>query len=142
MSKSIKLQNNTYLDSTSVVHNKQKLNEILDNSMVYSTEENLVGIWIDGKPFYKKVLTISNLSIKDGTTYAHGIENINEILPMTCGRMLYGNNTPYYIYPLVAHSGAILAATINPTNIIWVGNDSWGTSHTHVFIIYYTKTTD
>ena len=108
----------------------------------YSAKEQRVGTWIDGLPFYRKVISINNLSIKDGTSYAHGIANVKEILPMTCGRMLYGNNTPYYTYPLVAHSGAILTATYNTTHIQWAGNDSWGTSHTHIFVIYYTKTTD
>lgn len=108
----------------------------------YSTEEQKIGIWKDGKPFYRKVIDISGLAISDNTTYAHGIENINEILPMTCGRMKYGDTSSYYKYPLVAHSGAILTATVNPINIVWAGNDSWGTSHTHTFVIYYTKTTD
>lgn len=108
----------------------------------YSNAEQRVGTWIDGKPFYRKVVSVSNLTVKSGTTYTHGIANVKEILPMTCGRMLYGNNTPYYTYPLVANSGAMLGATFDTTYIKWVGNDSWGTSHTHMFVIYYTKTTD
>lgn len=168
MSKAIKFTDNNYLDSTSVVHNREKLSDILgrkddtlpigaivnyDGTTVpegyesvgndYSTTEINTGqTWIDGKPIYRKIVEVKNLAIKDGTTYAHGIANVKEILPMSCGRMLYGNNTPFYTYPLVAHSGAILASTFNTTNIVWVGNDSWGKSHTHIFVIYYTKTTD
>lgn len=129
---------NTYSNSQTDVYSCDYSNKL----NTYSTEEQKVGTWIDGRPMYRKVVKISNFAIKDGASYAHGIENIREILPMTCGRMLYSNNIPYYTYPLVAHSGAMMAATYTPTQIQWVGNDSWGTSHTHVFIIYYTKTTD
>ena len=133
-----------YSTSTTDTYSCNYINSIVESvGNDYSTTEINTGqTWIDGKPIYRKIVKVNNLAIKDGTTYAHGIANIKEILPMSCGRMLYGNNTPFYTYPLVAHSGAILTSTFNTTNIVWVGNDSWGTSHTHIFVIYYTKTTD
>ena len=41
----------------------------------YSTNETVIGKWIDGKPLYRKV--IQNNVI--GTTVNHGISNIDEI---------------------------------------------------------------
>ncbi len=52
MSKTIKLSNNVYLDSSSIVHNKTKLSDILD----YSLSERKVGKWIDGKTIYEATL--------------------------------------------------------------------------------------
>lgn len=46
MSKSIKFRNNTYLDSSSIVHNKEPLNEILNTSLkstqrvIYTAKKN------------------------------------------------------------------------------------------------------
>lgn len=43
----------------------------------YSTEERHVGCWIDGKPLYQK--TISIPTVATGTSYPHGISNIDKI---------------------------------------------------------------
>ena len=39
MAKSIKLKNDTYLDSSSVTHNKKKLNDILEGKVLYEGDE-------------------------------------------------------------------------------------------------------
>ena len=51
MAKSYKLEDGNYIDSGSIVHSKTKLKDIL----TYSTTEQKVGTWIDGKPIYRKV---------------------------------------------------------------------------------------
>lgn len=53
---SIKLKDNKYLDSMSIVHKKIKLNDIL----TYSINEIRVGKWIDGKDIYRKVIVNNN----------------------------------------------------------------------------------
>lgn len=55
MSKSIKLTNNTYIDSSSVVHNKELLSTILEKSVRFKKFEikfdvsnKTVGDWVEG----------------------------------------------------------------------------------------------
>ena len=57
------------------------LNDYLDNLNEYSTEETVIGKWIDGKPLYQKVITFDNtISISyDDNTFIHNISNIDII---------------------------------------------------------------
>ena len=61
MSKSIKFRNNTYLDSSSIVHNKEPLNEIINTPIktsamnTYYAKKNLVNFkafFVSGSVFY------------------------------------------------------------------------------------------
>ena len=50
----------------------------------YSTNETVIGTWIDGKPIYRKVVTLSTTKTIDmgGISISHGISNIN--IPIDC----------------------------------------------------------
>ena len=43
----------------------------------YSTDEVIVGTWIDGKPLYEKTIYIA--SVTSGTSYQHNISNVKDI---------------------------------------------------------------
>ena len=51
---------------------------------IYSTNETVIGTWIDGKPIYRKVVTLSTTKTIDmrGISISHGISNIN--IPIDC----------------------------------------------------------
>ena len=51
---------------------------------VYSTNETVVGTWIDGKPIYRKVVILSSDQgiTNTGTTISHGIHYID--CPISC----------------------------------------------------------
>ena len=53
-----------------------------ENFSIYSTNEQVIGTWIDGKPIYRKVVTLSTTKTIDmgGISISHGISNINIIL--------------------------------------------------------------
>ena len=62
------------------------MSEVLANkfskSDLYSTDEKLIGVWIDGKPLYQKTYVINNPDTTWGTNYAHsdfGVTNIDYI---------------------------------------------------------------
>lgn len=91
MAKSIKLKNDTYLDSTSVTHNKTKLSDILS----YSTNEIPIGKYHDGKTIYKKTIKstysekqsnfvlLSNIStLIKGYGYCKGSGGTKQFIPM------------------------------------------------------------
>lgn len=48
---------------------------------VYSTDEQVIGTWIDGKPLYRKIIYLSSLPSTPNTDVSlqHGIANVDRI---------------------------------------------------------------
>ena len=112
-----------------------------DNSLHdYSTEEKIVGKWIDGKPIYEKVITFS-LYGNGSLSYPHNIENLKNIHFIS---MMYGDNenaiktnrtyTPWY------NEASVYFNSITTTDI-YVYHSS-NMNKFYEFILQYTKTTD
>lgn len=116
----------------------------LSNIEVYSTEERIVGRWIDGKPIYSKTVPITNTSLSVGdNNFAHGISNLKSCIKaelINVGPRMF----PYF------NGGAndnILTMTfivnVDTTNFtIRCLNDTWGPTNQWAVALYYTKTTD
>lgn len=79
MAKSIKLKDNTYIDSSSIVYNKNKLSEIL----TYFTDEKIVGTWINNKPIYRKVFSLNKLANNSTLIISHDINNLGIVIAAT-----------------------------------------------------------
>lgn len=92
MSKSYKLEDGIYIDDKSIIHSDggkhtdlnttlEQLKTDVENKHTYSTEEQVVGTWIDGKPIYRKVI-YSTIN-KSGTVgVQHGIANLGIVTNM------------------------------------------------------------
>ena len=117
---------------------------------IYSTEEKEVGLWIDNKPLYQKVVIINSLpsSVATVVSYPHGISNIEQVCDYE-GIINYGNGTIAKFDRFALSDNGTLGvntsggftANVNKTNInLIVGTDRSALSAT--FIIKYTKTTD
>ena len=137
-------------DMTDVTFTDLQANDILkyngsvwvndDNLHEYSTEEKVVGKWIDGKPIYEKIITFS-ITGKGFLSYRHNIENLENIHFIS---MLQGNNensirtnrtyTPWY------DPASIYLDEINSTDISLYHNSNM--TKFYEFILRYTKTTD
>jgi hypothetical protein len=108
---------------------------------VYSTEETKVGIWIDGKPIYKKTLPEKNLGGAGTYTINHGISNFKQLIKLEA--VCFNNErTSFYTFPSGAgpdqnefHMNATTA------NIV-LSAGGWGTGWNFQGTVYYTKTTD
>ena len=46
----------------------------------YSTNEQVIGTWIDGKPIYEKTIEIENLVKDTNTSFDHNIANIDKVI--------------------------------------------------------------
>lgn len=53
--------------------------QYFDKSNVYSTDEKMIGQWIDGKPLYQKTFNCGNLLNAGQLNFTHNISNINNI---------------------------------------------------------------
>ena len=58
----------------------------------YSTNEQVIGTWIDGKPLYEKTLEITSLS-SGNNTISHGITNVDAIVYASGMFFSNANNT-------------------------------------------------
>lgn len=103
----------------------------------YSTEEQVIGTWIDGKPLYRKVVIVQNVAANDYTVIK--IED-DMVLKNFYGVAKLSNNT---IYSIFAPEGLNIPYRYDPGNKGLVGRtkSSAGITKAEV-IIEYTKTTD
>lgn len=96
MNKSIKLNDNTYLDSSGVTHNRALLSTILDYQ---DFNERYVGKWYNGKSIFKKIIAFTPDNYSE-YSYYHNISNIDEVLPMSCAifHRINGQYVPMSMY--------------------------------------------
>lgn len=106
----------------------------------YSTEEKIIGKWIDGKPIYEKVISFS-LSGNGALSYPHNIENLKNIHFIS---MLHSNKensikttrtyVPWY------NNASVYLDEITTTDILIYHNSN--RNEFYEFLLRYTKTTD
>lgn len=113
--------------------------------MAYSTAEVNTGkTWIDGKPVYCRVYTVSGLSQGQDKKIAHGIQNLATVTDIrgvaTTSNEEYG--TYFLPLPYVSGSGAsnIRLWVVGP-NIAVLSNDASRTYSAYI-VLEYTKSSD
>lgn len=124
------LSNLNTTNKSSVVN---AINEV-NNKFNYSTEEQVIGKWIDGKPVYRKVVTGTVPKSDYYPTVATGITNLDEVVSISL-RLAYGNNRQY----LTSIRYSYYLSKENDNQITIVSPDVEGDA---TFTICYTKTTD
>lgn len=120
----------------------------------YSTEEHIVGTWIDGKPVYEKTVIAnkSDLAADVASYYSHGISDIDSVIGyevyfrFTNGAISDINYVPEY-YTQEARLSASWCCSINyvsKTQISYMMGSNVYASDIDKMIatIRYTKTTD
>ena len=101
MSKSIKLKNNNYIDSTGITHGRELLSTILGNKIIYDTGTNSIGSWI---------------RYTDGTMITYRTTNqITVNVSNSWGNLYYGKINDYYIFPLAFKDIPTVLFDIVPT---------------------------
>ena len=113
------------------------------DSATYSTSEQVVGTWINGKPLYRKIVSLGQLPNTAAKTIPHGIANIDQIILMQ-GYGSQASESGKYTIPLPngGSSAATCSLSADRTSIyIVTQNDK--TMYTESYVtLYYTKTTD
>jgi len=108
MSKSLKLKNNTFWDSSSIIHNGKKLSEILSSTILYDssvgTNENVVCSE-----------NISNFEYLEITTKSGNVHKVKPLNSFTLNEMTYfiENGIPY-----TANIVNTYAITENNVNVV------------------------
>ena len=102
---------------------------------IYSTEEQVIGTWIDGRPVYRRVISNQLFDIGFTNITSEGI--YDQIIHQT-GYFKNGNEK--YSLPRLI-SGSLIEISISSTNDIRIENQ-YNATYPITFIIEYTKTTD
>ena len=142
----------------SVYHNGQKvLNNITsvnEEAMkeiakeVYSTEEQVVGTWIDGKPIYRKVVDCGSLADTGIKTIPHGITNLKIIIDIRGVAHCEGSYPQNLPLPFPYSDGTDAGVNSIPIHMweesgnIVIKSLSDRTAYYSYIILTYTKTTD
>lgn len=109
MSKSLKLKNNTFWDSSSIIHNGKKLSEILNSTILYDssvgTNENVVCSE-----------NISNFEYLEITTKSGNVHKVKALNSFTLNEMIYfiENGIPYTAN--IVNTYAIIEKNVNVVN--------------------------
>ena len=118
----------------------------INNKFVYSTEEKVIGKWIDGKPVYKATI-IKDISLGTGEkNINHNINNIKNIIDVSGSCIV--NNNEWFLLPMSAPldnvpTYGISIQSITATNLnFFVGTGMGDASKTIQATLIYTKSTD
>ena len=133
-------------DYTMIVQNnttKKITKENMYGNYNYSTTENVIGQWIDGKPIYRKVISTNSLAgSQDYKEIPHGISNMDKIVSLKC--IAKDENDVYFDFNnLTGTTGTTsIKVFIDNTNISVYNGAIIGPVNEAYFILEYTKTTD
>lgn len=122
----------TQLNTTDKSSMVNAINEV-NNKFNYSTSEQVVGKWTNGKPIYRKVVTGTVQKSDFYPTVATGITNLDKVVSISLC-LAYGDNKQYFSstrYTYYLGKGDNEITIVAPD----VGGDA-------TFTICYTKTTD
>lgn len=115
-------------------------NQVASNGLVYSTTEQVVGKWIDGKPLYQKTIDCGSLPNSSIKQVNHGISNLDKVVYIKG----YTTEGTYFTdFPRGGYENNVYFCNIEvyPARIdITTKTDQ--RSRTAVVTLRYTKTTD
>ncbi len=108
----------------------------------YSTNEQVIGTWVDGKPLYRKVLSTGTLPNNGILTIPYNVDNLKRILKVS--GIAYGGTYGLLLPASNSISSSVINVYINyGVKAIEIQTYSDRTSYTEGYItIEYTKTTD
>ena len=118
---------------------RDKVSDAEKNFNKYSTTEEVIGTWIDGKPIYRKVVQ-GNITSKDQSLFVVN-ENVKTMIS------IYGYDSPdgIYYFPFnYTQNGTTQKAIFykKDTDTIEFRSNSYNSGEVFVVILEYTKTTD
>lgn len=120
-------------------------NADLKDMNVYSTEEKIVGTWIDGKPIYRKVIS-STLSgpLTGLVTVEHNIQNIDLPIRIVFGKAIVPGSSNSITIPAQYDSTTFIQlGAFSDTYVqLFAGSTNWTSLKEITLCLEYTKTTD
>lgn len=109
----------------------------------YSTNEQVIGTWVDGKPLYEKTFVIPKADMTGADMRInHNISNLGKIIEIT-GTMLADNANPINTgYQWGTQWGCALGDITSTNFYLRMGTSRYSSVTEVIVILRYTKTTD
>lgn len=146
MAKSFKYNNDTYLDSTGIVHNGELLSNILNYKVDYKDNKEIAtNEYVNGKRVYAKRFTNIGLAANTLVQLKHSLTNCNEIWVDMTNSYIRSTNSDGRCFPLVqvyytsTSSNSFFQVYVDDTNINLMSNGGWGTGWKISIVLKYTK---
>ncbi len=139
-----------YIEPKLLLRNSNGVYEefIKKSEEVYSTEEQRIGTWIDGKPLYRKVVEMGNMTKDNYKMKAHNIQNMKYArivdVSMQRGNQSSGNFQLFSVGNVGGkyNDTQVGFDTYIDSNCVYVYCNGDRTLFVGTAIIEYTKTTD
>ena len=126
--------------NTSVLYCIATKNIFVDEGDEYSTEERVIGTWINGKPLYQKTLIFNNPSTDWGTFTNWGIANISQVIEV---KPVYNFGTWHTTSEFYYTSSEFLQALYQGYGFrLYAAGDVKRQLKSVTITLKYTKTTD
>lgn len=108
----------------------------------YSTSEQVIGTWIDGKPIYQKSVEIGTVNGGSGKNVAHGISDFKRLVGHECTGYNTADSAWCILSKVDNDASSQREFKVNATYVT-IGNSANSQTFTDVVAtIRYTKTTD
>lgn len=119
-------------------------NRIKEVANTYSTNEMVIGKWIDGKPIYRKVIRTNTPTKANTTTVVLSLENTVSDIIRTDGFIVVGSGSSKGYVPV---NGSIIDNTTFKgawcsANEVYMSVSEYYINKQVTLILEYTKTTD
>lgn len=129
--------------------NDKNLNKMQDNienaieeKQTYTTEEKVVGTWIDDKPLYRKVIDVGSLPNSATIEVDTGLDSA-VVRPIKMHGYAYNSTTgAFLILPYIIGSGGDIYLQYLTTNKFRIITSTDRTNLNAYVVLEYTKTTD
>jgi len=112
---------------------KKYVDDSIKASKTYSTEETVVGTWIDGKPLYRKVIQTDTVNLSAGTHNLADLDASCLVKSLRC--LLYGPTGQFVLGSDTSEIHHKNDKIVAKTTI------DWGSGYVEI-VVEYTKTTD
>ena len=107
---------------------------------LYSTDEYVIGRWIDGHKIYRKVVEFGAMPNATASSKQHGISNIYKIVHIGG---YWEKNGSFNTLPNVNPSSQSASVNVSAnSSVIWIQTGTDRTDCTATVVLEYTKTTD
>ena len=135
---------NSIVGSRDTVTISKEEYENLKNLNNYSEEETKIGTWTNGKPIYRKNITVNVVNSSDYTFDAKQVLNENiDVILKTYGYSIVDNGATYANFPCYYTNVAYLGSWCRTSEkIVHIASGTQYKTATHYLSFEYTKTTD
>lgn len=144
--KKINFQNNiTKLNKETMDTFQTNIENAINTSNNYSTEEKQIGTWINGKPLYRKVINTTSPICNTNGTYVISTIDVADNIDFAVIELAFilDNANQVQTIPYINNSGNMIKAFINANKKIHLTHNVKDYSERQVTVVVeYTKTTD